>query len=96
MLERFADASLLQFEIETGRQHQIRVHAQAIGHPILLDPLYGDGVRRWPEEGEAVISRHALHSSKVSLTHPRSGERLTFTAPLPPDLQSLLTGLRGC
>lgn len=90
VLERFAAASLVQFDIETGRQHQIRVHARAIGHPVLFDALYGDDTFAMP----GVITRHALHARKVVLPHPRTGAPLTLEAPLPDDMQRLLAALR--
>jgi len=92
VLERFAAASLVQFDIETGRQHQIRVHARAIGHPVLLDALYGDDAQpAWP----GVIARQALHARKVVLPHPRTGAPLVLEAPLPDDFLRLLAALRG-
>lgn len=95
LLERFgAVATSLRFRIHTGRQHQIRVHARALGHPILLDRLYGDGRQRWPASGEPVIARQALHAEHLRLLHPRTAERLALTAPLPADLSALLAGLR--
>lgn len=68
---------------KTGRTHQIRVHLASIGHPIVGDTAYGRA-RRSP-----VASRQALHAERLSLVHPRSGERLTFRAPLADDLQAL-------
>jgi 23S rRNA pseudouridine1911/1915/1917 synthase len=97
VLERLRGTSLLathmRFDIETGRQHQIRVHARAIGHPVLLDPLYADGRPRWPDESP-VIERQALHARRTVLPHPRTGERLVLEAPLPDDLRALIAGLR--
>ena len=103
--ERFRDATHVRFDLETGRQHQIRVHAQSIGHPVLLDPLYGVGAgprddpyeayaRGYPEEAP-VITRHALHARRVVLPHPRTGELLELVAPLPPDMEALLAVLRA-
>jgi 23S rRNA pseudouridine1911/1915/1917 synthase len=80
-----AGASLVRVKPDTGRMHQIRVHLASIGHPCLGDPLYG---------GKAVsggfFQRQALHALALSLTHPRSGERLEFIAPLPPDFVEFL------
>lgn len=95
VLERFDGASLMRFDLETGRQHQIRVHARAIGHPVLLDPLYGDGRLAWPDARSPVISRQALHARRVVLPHPRTGARLELEAPLPDDLRGLLERLRA-
>jgi 23S rRNA pseudouridine1911/1915/1917 synthase len=94
VVERLRGATHVRFDIETGRQHQIRVHARAIGHPVLLDPLYGDGRLAWPDDGPPVIARQALHARRVVLPHPRTGERLELVAPLPPDLTALIVGLR--
>ena len=95
VLERFAAASLVRFTLHTGRQHQIRVHARALGHPVLFDPLYADGPRSWPAEGQGqpLISRLALHARRLAFAHPRSGERVACEAPLPPDLAALLSAL---
>lgn len=94
VLERFADATLVRFTLHTGRQHQIRVHARALGHPVLLDPLYADGPRSWPSGPAPVIERLALHARRLAFAHPRSGARVECRAPLPPDLDALLRGLR--
>ncbi|MBI3726054.1 RluA family pseudouridine synthase [bacterium] len=96
VLERFLEASAVRFDLETGRQHQIRVHARSIGHPVLLDPLYGDGEpRSWPPGAEKpAISRHALHARRIALPHPRTGERLELLAPVPEDMKALIDALR--
>lgn len=65
---------------QTGRTHQIRVHFSSIGHPIVCDPLYGSG--RAPQLG---FSRLALHAHTLSFTHPTTGEKVSFEAPLPSD-----------
>lgn len=75
--------SLVQLELETGRTHQIRVHMAWLGHPLVGDFLYG-------EEDKTLIGRTALHSWKLSLTQPLTGERLNLTAPLPGDMLSLV------
>jgi len=95
VLERFASATLVRFRLHTGRQHQIRVHARAIGHPVLLDSLYGDGQRTWPAASDApLIERQALHAQRLVLPHPTTGERLELIAPLPDDMRRLIEGLR--
>jgi 23S rRNA pseudouridine1911/1915/1917 synthase len=76
-------ASLLSLLLETGRTHQIRVHLQAIGHPVCGDPEYGTA-------GLYGLERQFLHATRLAFEHPISGEALEFTAPLPPDLQSAL------
>ena len=79
--------SLLECALETGRTHQIRVHLQAIGHPVVGDPTYG-GVRRTLEPG-----RPFLHATSVSFAHPVDGTPVTVTEPLPADLEAVLTRL---
>ncbi len=68
--------SLVECRPRTGRTHQIRVHLKHLGHPIAGDPVYG-------RRGRFV--RHLLHAWKLSFDHPRSGERLSFVAPVPGD-----------
>jgi 23S rRNA pseudouridine1911/1915/1917 synthase len=83
--------ALVECRLETGRTHQIRVHMRSIGHPLLGDPVYGNGKlpRSLPEPARA-FARQALHAARLEFTHPASGERLTFSAPLPRDLADLL------
>ncbi len=84
--------TLLRVSIATGRTHQIRVHLSAIGHPIVGDALYGGVHRRVPGQFRALqrLARPFLHAERLAFTHPRTGERLTFTAPLPDDLLEVL------
>ncbi len=84
--------TLLRVAIATGRTHQIRVHLSAIGHPIVGDSLYGGARRRVPGDLRALLrlERPFLHAERLALTHPRTGERLEFTAPLPDDLVGVL------
>ncbi len=98
--ERFDGAALLRLRIHTGRTHQIRVHLASIGHPVAGDPLYG-GTRNPPSRAGAArealssLARPALHAARLAFTHPTSGERLAFDAPLPADLAGLLESLRA-
>jgi 23S rRNA pseudouridine1911/1915/1917 synthase len=87
--------TLLRVAIATGRTHQIRVHLSAIGHPIVGDALYGGVHRRVPHPLRAVtkLARPFLHAERIAFTHPRTKERLEFTAPLPADLEAVLTEL---
>ena len=78
--------SLLEVRIGTGRTHQIRVHLSAIGHPVAGDHLYG--APRRPE-----LDRFFLHAAEITFRHPRTGETLTVSAPLPPELERVLSGL---
>ena len=84
--------SLLRIAIHTGRTHQIRVHLNAIGHPIVGDSLYGGVHRRVPHHLREVLhlTRPFLHAERLAFTHPRTSEYLEFTAPLPPDLRTVL------
>ena len=85
--ERFAGATLLECRLETGRTHQIRVHLQHLGHPVLGDPVYGR--TRVPE-----MSRQALHAARLEFVHPQTGEHLAFAAPPADDFVALLARLR--
>ena len=84
--------SLLKIAISTGRTHQIRVHLNSIGHPIVGDSLYGGIHRRVSRELRAVqrLERPFLHSARLSFTHPGDGRRVEFDSPLPLDLQSVI------
>lgn len=83
VLARFPGYTHLQLRLETGRTHQIRVHMAYIGHPLLGDTLYNKTPGTFP--------RQALHSASLSFVHPITGEPLNFHAPLPEDMQNLLT-----
>jgi 23S rRNA pseudouridine1911/1915/1917 synthase len=85
--DRPADVSLLSCELETGRTHQIRVHLQAIGHPVVADDVYGGGSVRLG------LHRPFLHASELHFDHPVSGRPSSFDSPLAPDLQSVLDAL---
>ncbi len=87
--------TLVRVAIATGRTHQIRVHLSAIGHPIVGDALYGGVHRRVPHPLRAVtkLTRPFLHAERIAFTHPRTKERLEFTAPLPADLESVVMEL---
>jgi 23S rRNA pseudouridine1911/1915/1917 synthase len=76
-------ASLLRLRLDTGRTHQIRVHLQAIGHPVCGDPEYGT-------PGLLGLERQFLHATRLALHHPITGERLEISSPLPDDLRTAL------
>ena len=88
----FPGVSLLKVAIATGRTHQIRVHLNAIGHPIVGDAVYGGVHRRVAADLRAVmrLERPFLHSARLSFTHPGDGRRVDFDSPLPTDLQSVI------
>ena len=88
LLSTHGGRALVELELETGRTHQIRVHMAHIGHPLTGDFLYGT-------EDKTLIPRPALHSWQVEIAHPITGESLQLTAPLPEDMQALLTKENG-
>jgi 23S rRNA pseudouridine1911/1915/1917 synthase len=89
--ERFADWTLLELDLVTGRTHQIRVHLTAIGHPVAGDRVYGTGTSgRGPDR----LERLFLHAWRLELTSPSRGELIRATAPLPADLEDVLASLR--
>ncbi|MEM9145067.1 MAG: RluA family pseudouridine synthase [Pseudomonadota bacterium] len=92
--------SLLECQLETGRTHQIRVHATYAGHALIGDPVYG-GRRAMPGrtdpaaiEALSAFPRQALHAARLGFAHPITGDVLTFTSPLPQDMHSLIEILR--
>ena len=82
-----ADLSFIRLLLETGRTHQIRVHMKAIGHPLPGDFLYCPDYR--------LIDRQPLHSTYLSFSHPATGEKLEFSAPLPQDMQNLFPDIKN-
>ncbi len=80
--------ALLRLELDTGRTHQIRVHMAHLGHPLVGDFLYGT-------EDSSLIARPALHSWRVAFRHPITGKELSFTAPLPADMEVLVPQWKG-
>ncbi|HEX3427600.1 MAG TPA: RluA family pseudouridine synthase [Candidatus Limnocylindrales bacterium] len=95
--ERFAGWTLLEVDLVTGRTHQIRVHLDAIGHPVAGDPVYGTGTsRNGPRaSGDSpALERLFLHAWRIQLTSPSHGNLIRAEAPLPPELDGVLEGLR--
>jgi 23S rRNA pseudouridine1911/1915/1917 synthase len=88
VVERLAAATLVRCRLETGRTHQIRLHARHLGHPVLGDRLHGEATAIDPP-------RMALHAARLGFQHPRTGEALRFESPWPEDLAPWLQGLRG-
>lgn len=99
VLRRYRAHTHLEVRLETGRTHQIRVHMAWRGHPVVGDARYGARPVLPPAPLPALVAavrnldRHALHARRLALTHPESGETVTFEAPLPPALTSLLEAL---
>ncbi len=89
---RYEGWTLLELDLITGRTHQIRVHLEAIGHPVAGDPVYGTGRSRRGPEG---LHRLFLHAWRLELTSPSSGDLIRAVAPLPDDLIGILVGLGG-
>lgn len=100
-LEKFRGYSLVQLDLRTGRTHQIRVHMAWIKHPVVADEMYGGKIvypwqieDRAPAPENPLMGRTALHAWKLEINHPATGDRMTFEAPLPKDMQSFLDALR--
>jgi len=96
VIDRYQNHTHVKAILETGRTHQIRVHLSHIGYPLIGDPMYGGKVR-FPKKADAVLKealvsfkRQALHARKLTLTHPTSGELMSWKAPLPEDMLALL------
>jgi 23S rRNA pseudouridine1911/1915/1917 synthase len=87
-IEALPGATLVRATLDTGRQHQIRIHAASIGHPVLGDRRYGQ------ESGVPPPPRLALHATHLGFVHPTTGATLTFDSPLPDDLTTWLVRLR--
>ena len=87
VLERFKNYTYMEYELKTGRTHQIRVHSKFINHPIVGDPVYGGS-------NKFNLSGQLLHAYKLKLKHPRTGEEMEFTAPLPKYFEDVLDKLR--
>jgi len=124
--ERYPGYSLVEFELKTGRTHQIRVHAQYIGHPLVGDIVYGgeaitladldnppippgsrplvtyartreEGIAEWDKahnREDLLLATPALHAALLAIRHPLTQDPMTFTAPLPPAMQRLISELR--
>ena len=93
ILENFPEAAYLKFILETGRTHQIRVHCQAIGHPLIGDTLYP--LPKFDYIYEGLMSRQALHSHRVTFTHPFTNKVLDLEASIPNDIMHALEILRN-
>ena len=105
VVERYAHFTFLEAKLDTGRTHQIRVHCAFIGHPVVGDPVYGGVKRAIPASYSKLeqsrlaglienLNGQALHAYSLAFEHPLTHERLTFTAPIPDDMNALLQWLR--
>jgi len=99
--ERFHGATLIDVDLKTGRTHQIRVHAAAMGHPVVGDTTYG-GKKRWKEGHSkdvqhilSSVKRQMLHAWQLAFLHPDTQEPMRFESPVPEDMASVMESLRG-
>lgn len=97
--ERFAGATLIELNLKTGRTHQIRVHCAAIHHPVMGDPVYGG--RKFGKKSAAYekdlfrsVPRQMLHAWRLGFSHPLTESTLSFEAPIPSDMEKMITVLR--
>ncbi len=92
---RYGDFTFVEVEIETGRTHQIRVHLQALGHPVVGDTLYGAPHHIGQPPHTLSLDRNFLHATKLVFEHPRTRKEMTMEAPLPKDLSELLDAIHA-
>ena len=93
-LDVLEDAALVECRLETGRTHQVRVHMASIGHPLVGDPVYGrSGKTHGKLLNDLGFHRQALHAAKLGFTHPVTKRALSFTSPVPADMQELFNAL---
>ncbi len=95
VLDRFPTVTYVEAQIETGRHHQIRRHLSAIGHPLVLDSVYGDEKFNRAFGRELRFHRFFLHAFSFDFTHPLTGEHLHIEAPLPESFNAVLKRLGG-
>ena len=97
VLERYLNHSYIECALETGRTHQIRVHMREAGHPLAADPVYGNVRHACSDTVKDVVKnlhRQALHAYRLSFIHPKTGETVSFEAPMAADIYHLLSVLR--
>ncbi|MNY27101.1 Ribosomal large subunit pseudouridine synthase D [compost metagenome] len=100
VLEQFHYVSLLEFRLETGRTHQIRVHSRLIGHPLFNDETYGGDrivkgtvyskYKQFVENCFKLMPRQALHAKELGFVHPATGEQMIFSSELPDDMVAVI------
>jgi 23S rRNA pseudouridine1911/1915/1917 synthase len=94
--ERLRGAALIEADLHTGRTHQLRVHCLHLGHPVVGDATYGRRQNaRLAEDSGVAAPRQMLHAWRLALTHPATGDRMAFEAPVPADFEAVLRALRG-
>ncbi len=106
VLERFRNSTLVEIDLVTGRHHQLRAHVSAVGHPLLIDPLYSNTTefylssvkrkynRSKSKEERPIISRITMHAYSIEFNHPTTGKRISFEAEYPKDFAVLLKQLK--
>ncbi len=94
VIQEYGNISYLKLVLETGRTHQIRVHMSHTGHPLLGDTVYGGGKSKFEKEHSKLLFGQALHAKALTLTHPRTGERMRFESDLPDEFSKLLRILK--
>ncbi len=90
VIRSYGQISYLKLRLETGRTHQIRVHMSHIGHPLLGDEVYGGGKILFEKQHAPLLDGQILHAKRLELTHPRTGERLSFECELPENFKRLI------
>lgn len=94
VIERFDQATWVQLELKTGRTHQIRVHMEYIGHPIIGDPIYRQGMAKVGQPYKQIDNGQYLHCGRIIFTHPKSGERIECTSQLPDKMVTIINRMR--
>lgn len=90
VIRQYGEVTYVKAHLETGRTHQIRVHMAHIGHPLVGDEVYGGGRIRFEKLHASLLDGQILHAKKLTLTHPRTKEKMEFEAPLPENFEKLL------
>lgn len=93
VLDRFEEASLVEASLKTGRTHQIRVHLEAIGHPIIGDPVYRNGINNFKGQLAKLHDGQYLHAQSIHFKHPTSHEEMTFSTGLPERFEEIIKTL---
>lgn len=94
VIESYGQITYVRLRLETGRTHQIRVHMSHTGHPLLGDEVYGNNKIPFEKQHASLLDGQILHAKRLTLTHPRTGERVTFECALPDNFKRLIEILR--
>ena len=90
VIRAYGQVSYLRLRLETGRTHQIRVHMSHLGHALIGDEVYASGKIPFEKQHAPLLDGQILHAKRLSLTHPRTGERMTFECELPDNFKRLI------